>query len=76
VETLVADWTNKDPQIGELLEALGSNKQIPVLAIFPAGRPNKPIVLIGGYTQSSLIKRIEEAVAVAGDQGETNTVMK
>lgn len=70
VETLVADWTTKDPQIGEMLSALGS-KQIPVLAIFPAGRPNEPIVLIGGYTQATLIKRIEEAVGAEKKSSET-----
>lgn len=74
VETLVADWTTKDPQIGEMLTALGS-KQIPVLAIFPAGRPNEPIVLIGGYTQATLIKRIEEA-AGAEKKGATTANSK
>jgi thiol:disulfide interchange protein len=60
VETLVADWSSRDPELGRLLEALGS-KQVPVLAIFPAGKPNEPIVIVGGYTRAQLLKRLREA---------------
>lgn len=75
VETLVADWTKPDPVINEMLTAFGA-EQIPVLAIFPAGKPNEPIVLIGGYSQATLIKRIEEASASSAKSGETSTAMK
>ena len=40
VVKLVADWTNGDPEISGILEALGS-KQVPVIAIFPSG-PAQP----------------------------------
>jgi thiol:disulfide interchange protein len=60
VVTLVADWTNGDPKITEMLNILGAN-QVPVLAIFPAGRPNEPIVLVDGYTQQLLLTKLDEA---------------
>lgn len=60
VVTLTADWTDRDPEMGKLLEALGS-KQVPVVAIFPAGRPNQPLVLLGGYTQKTLLDKLREA---------------
>jgi thiol:disulfide interchange protein DsbD len=60
VHTLVADWTTMSDDVSHMLEVLGS-KQIPVLAIFPAGRPNEPIVLRGGYSQATLLKAIAEA---------------
>lgn len=75
VETLVADWTSPNPVINDMLTALGS-EQIPVLAIFPAGKPNEPIVLIGGYSKATLIKRIEEAAGGADKEDEKTTAMK
>jgi hypothetical protein len=46
-----------------------------VLAIFPAGKPNEPIVIVGGYTRAQLLKQLREAgpsqsalVATAGSQ--------
>lgn len=61
VVTLSADWTDRNPEIGKLLEALGS-KQVPVIAIFPAGRPNQPIVLrAGDITQKNLLGKLQEA---------------
>lgn len=61
IETLLADWTSLDDEIGETLQKLKSNKQIPVLAIFPADNPKKPIVLTGMYTQSELISALRKA---------------
>jgi len=60
VITLKADWTRADPEVTRMLELLGS-KQVPVVAIFPAGDPNRPIVLRGGYTQKTLLKALEDA---------------
>lgn len=60
VVPLVADWTDRDPEIAKMMGALGS-KQVPVIAIFPAGRPNEPIVLMGGYTKRTLIGKLEAA---------------
>ncbi len=60
VVTLQADWTHGQPDVTKMLEALGS-KQVPVLAIFSADKPNEPIVLRGGYTRQSLLDALKKA---------------
>jgi thiol:disulfide interchange protein len=60
VVTLVADWSDGDEEIGQLLAALGS-KQLPVLAIFPAGDAYRPRKLAGRYTRAELAREIEAA---------------
>ena len=60
VVTLVADWSNKSSEIASMLESLGS-KQIPVVAIYPAGSSDPPIVLKGGYTKATLLEKLNEA---------------
>lgn len=57
---LKADWTHGDAEVTKMLEQLGS-KQVPVIALFPAGSPTRPIVLRGGYTQSTLLEAIARA---------------
>lgn len=60
VIVLRADWTHADPEVSKMLEILGG-KQVPVVAIFPADDPNRPIVLRGGYTQRTLLDALEKA---------------
>jgi len=60
VVPFLADWTHADPEVTESLEMLGS-KQVPVLAIYPAGKPDAVIVLRGGYTQQTLLDALERA---------------
>jgi len=60
VATLRADWTHASPEVTEMLDLLGS-KQVPVIAIFPAGSPNHPIILRGAYTQATLLAALEKA---------------
>jgi thiol:disulfide interchange protein DsbD len=60
VPTLVADWSDMNEEIARMLEVLGG-KQLPLLAIFPADRPNSPIVLRGGYTKAMLLNALDEA---------------
>lgn len=62
--TLVADYTKRDAEIGNVLKQLKVDKAgLPVLAVFPAGNPNKPIVMTGVYTQAQLLKVLEDAGA-------------
>jgi len=58
--TLRADWTHASPEVTEMLELLGS-KQVPVIAIFPAGSAIHPILLRGGYTQEMLLSALDQA---------------
>ncbi len=60
VVPLVADWTDYSPEIRQQLAALGS-KSIPVLAIFPADRPNQPIVLRDLLTESQVVDALRRA---------------
>ncbi len=60
IVTMHADWTHGQAEVTKMLDLLGS-KQVPVLAIFPAGNPNQPIVLRGGYTQQILLDALKTA---------------
>lgn len=60
VATLKADWTYGSEEVTQMLNALESN-QIPVVAIFPAGRPNDPIVFVGSYTFDNISEALEQA---------------
>jgi len=60
VETLMADYTKRPPEIKEMLAELKSNG-VPVLAIYPADRPNDPIVFRGAYTQAAVLEALKQA---------------
>lgn len=60
VIAMYADWTNNDPDITAKLKELNSNS-IPVLAIYPSGRPYDPIVLRDLVSQSTVINALEQA---------------
>lgn len=57
---LKADWTDRDPEVTAMLELLGV-RQVPVLAIFPASKPNEPIAFVDGYTQGMVLDALEKA---------------
>lgn len=60
VVPLLADWTDGSAEIKRMLESLASNS-IPVFAVFPAGQPDKPIVLHGILTEQKVLDAIEQA---------------
>lgn len=60
IAMLRADWTHAEPEVTKMLEQLGS-KQVPVIAIFPAGDARHPVVLRGGYTQEMLLAALDRA---------------
>jgi len=56
IVTLKADKTHPAPEVDELLQRLGNKgKSIPFYAIFPAGNPNRPILLDGVFTSPNPI---------------------
>lgn len=62
IVAMVADVTSWPEDETQLLQALiGTGGQIPVLAIFPAGRPNEPIVLNEMYTRGKLFEELDRA---------------
>lgn len=60
VRPLLADYTRYPPEIKKVLKKLRSNG-VPVLAIFPAGNHDQPIVFRGAYTQSALLDALQQA---------------
>ena len=58
--TLLADWSEGDEEVEQLLDALGS-KQLPVVAIFPSGDPYRPKKLSGFYSRGELIRKLKDA---------------
>jgi thiol:disulfide interchange protein len=75
VVTLVADYTKGSPEVKEMLRRLESNG-VPVLAIFPAGDPQRPTVFRGSYTKGALIEALEKAGASRRAVDEAATAMK
>jgi thiol:disulfide interchange protein len=60
IQPLLADWTDESEEIKKALEQLGS-KSIPLLAIYPADRPNDPIVLRDLLSESDVIEALKQA---------------
>jgi thiol:disulfide interchange protein len=60
VVTFLADWTKPSDEIKRTLNSLGSNS-IPVLAIFPAGQPERPIILRDLLGQQKVIDALKQA---------------
>ncbi len=66
IVTLKADKTHPAPEVDTLLELLGNKGgAIPFYAIFPAGNPNKPILLDGVFTSPKPILDALEKAAVS-----------
>jgi len=61
VVPLVADFTDESSEIKQWLDSFGVIG-VPLTVIFPADRPNEPIILEGVYSQATLLKKLEEAV--------------
>jgi thiol:disulfide interchange protein len=69
---LKADHTHMPPEITEWLARF--NKQgVPLTVIFPKGRPHEAIVLEGVFSQSTLLAKLEQAVAEDGRTTEQMT---
>ncbi|MBI2478810.1 MAG: hypothetical protein HYV60_09295 [Planctomycetia bacterium] len=62
--TLRADKTRPAPEVDRLLEQLGNKSgSIPFYAVFPAGSPNKPILLDGVFTSPKpFLEAFEKAI--------------
>jgi thiol:disulfide interchange protein len=72
----LADWTKPSEEIKSALQSLGRDS-IPVLAIYPAGQPDHPIVLQGMFTQQDVIDALEKAGAMPkGDAAKSAAAAK
>ncbi len=63
---MYADWTDQSDEIKEKLEELNS-RSIPLLAIYPGGRPNDPIILRDLVSQQQVIDALRAAGASVND---------
>ncbi|GAB4131079.1 protein-disulfide reductase DsbD family protein [Thermopirellula anaerolimosa] len=72
VVLLQADWTHESPEVTRFLNWLGF-QQVPVVVVFPAGRPNEPFVFTGMFTQRDIVQAVEKAgpSVVAQSRGES-----
>jgi suppressor for copper-sensitivity B len=68
--TLKADYTSRSPELKAWISKFNS-VSIPLTVIFPADRPDEPIILRDVYRQSTLLRSLNEAVA-AGRTAEGN----
>jgi suppressor for copper-sensitivity B len=57
---LRADWTDHGDEIKDMLALLGY-RSIPVYAIFPADRPNEPILLSDLISKKQILEKLREA---------------
>jgi thiol:disulfide interchange protein DsbD len=55
-----ADWTVQDPQITQLLNKF-NRSGVPLYVIFPASKPNQPIVLPEVINQQMVLEKLDEA---------------
>ncbi len=60
VVVLKADWTHQQTKVTEMLDILGA-RQVPTIAIFPAGDPTNPIIFRGWYGQQNVLDALQEA---------------
>lgn len=75
VVPMYADYTKKPPEIKKMLKRLESNG-VPVIAIFPPGNLEDPIVFRGAYTQSGLLDALRRAGPSRTAQASASTAMK
>ncbi|MEO0529843.1 MAG: thioredoxin family protein [Planctomycetota bacterium] len=66
VTPLLADWTDKNEEIKQTLESLGS-RSIPLLAIDPAGE-SEPILLRDLISEEQLLEALADAGAVRANE--------
>ena len=62
VVTMQADKTRDNAAADALLERLGNKaRAIPFVAIFPAGQPQRPILLDGPLTEGTVLEALRKA---------------
>ena len=77
IATVKADKTRTTPEVDALLHSLGNAAgAIPFYAIFPAGEPNKPILLNGILTPSRILGELRRAGPSKNIEDEEATAMR
>jgi len=60
VALIKADWTSRNPEITALLRAFGRSG-VPLYVIFPAGHPDRPLILPEVITEGLVLEKLGEA---------------
>ncbi len=60
VVPMLADWTGQDATIGRLVNKLAPGGSVPLCAVFPAGRPDEPIVMLEIVTKRQVIEALRQ----------------
>ncbi len=60
IVSLKADWTNRNPEITQLLSKFGRSG-VPLYVVFPAGKPGEPIILPEVITTGIVLDAIDRA---------------
>jgi thiol:disulfide interchange protein len=77
VITLIADMTEESPAANELLAKLGNAAQaIPYYAVFPASRPDEPVVFDGLLRSQQVIDVLEQAGPSKDARIDSSTAMQ
>jgi thiol:disulfide interchange protein len=63
---LVADFSDGSPEVKRWLDKFLADG-VPLTVIFPAQRPNDPIVLTSTFTQGTLLEKLHEAIAAGAN---------
>ncbi|MCA9172898.1 MAG: thioredoxin family protein [Planctomycetales bacterium] len=71
VEPLLADWTDHSPEIRRALAELNSSS-IPVLAIYPADKPDQPTVLRDLLNENMVLEAIRQAGPSKGNHAKSD----
>ncbi len=61
VVPMLADWTARDKPTGDLIQKLAPGASIPLAAVFPAGRPDEPVVMLGFVSKQQVIDNLAKA---------------
>jgi thiol:disulfide interchange protein/DsbC/DsbD-like thiol-disulfide interchange protein len=69
VALIKADWTSRNPEITGLLRAFGRSG-VPLYVIFPAGNPDRPLVLPEVITAGLVLEKLDEAERLSRGRGD------
>jgi len=68
VALIKADWTSRNPEITALLRAFGRSG-VPLYVIFPAGHPDRPLVLPEVITEGLVLEKLGAAERLGMQSG-------
>lgn len=62
---VLADWSGRGEDIRRLIDSLAPGASIPLCAVFPAGKPDEAIVLLGTLTKQQVLDAMKQAAGAS-----------